>query len=317
MDALKTHAAQQSASAFMMVRPTTFGFDDQTAQTNAFQHRSKLDPNILRDRAEAEFNAFLHTLREHHIEVAVFTDQPLPPKPNAVFPNNWLSTWPDGRVYLYPMATPSRRYERNPVALTMLSQTYTVGAVHDLTAAESEGAYLESTGAMIFDHPNRTVYACLSPRCDEQLFREHAAELEYEPITFHGILEGVPVYHTNVMLTIHSTTAILCSAAIPDTAERHQVLQRLKASGHEIIDITPEQVKHFCGNTLEVRNRHGHRFLVLSATAHAAFTPAQLKVLGQDKTLLPMEIPTIEELGGGSARCMLAEIFLPHHRPMS
>jgi len=301
----------QSTRHLLMIRPNSFGYDAQTAVTNVFQHRPQSEAAAARARAQAEFDAYVGLLRSHGIEAIVFDDPPEPPKPNGVFPNNWLSTTPDGRIFLYPMATPSRRAERNPAVLAMLGQSFQVSAVRDLSDAESHDAFLESTGVMVFDHINAVVYACVSARCDEALLVAHAKELGYTPVIFRAYDQGLPVYHTNVMLGIQTTTAVICSAVISDKAERERVLSSLRATGRTIVDISAAQMEQYCGNVLEVQNHAGHRFLLLSASAYAAFTPSQLEVLGHDKALLPVALPTIEAIGGGSARCMVAEIFLP------
>ncbi|HSX02983.1 MAG TPA: arginine deiminase-related protein [Candidatus Saccharimonadia bacterium] len=300
------------ASAVFMVHPTTFGYDDQTAQTNAFQNRPAETSATVAERAATEFEAATQQLRDHGIEVVVFRDQPEPSKPNAVFPNNWLSTWPDGRVFLYPMATQSRRVERSPQALQQLAQSFELGQIIDLSRAEDEGKYLESTGAIIFDHAHKLAYAALSPRCDAQLFTDHVQSLGYEPIAFRAADQsGVAVYHTNVLMGVQSTTAVVCAEAISDPAERARVIDSLERTGHQVAIISQTQMNRFCGNVIELQNDRGRRYLLLSQTAHEAFTPDQRLLLGQDKTLLPVAIPTIEAVGGGSARCMVAEVFLP------
>lgn len=302
----------QSAAAMLMVRPASFGFDTQTAQTNTFQHVIGESSAAVRRHAEAEFDAFVQVLRSHDIEVVVFDDAPTPPKPNAVFPNNWLTTWSEGRVYLYPMATESRRIERNPDILSMLRERFTVSEVIDISVAEETGVILEGTGAMVFDHAHKIVYGAVSPRCNRGLFEQHAEVLGYRPIAFTAQdKQGVPIYHTNVMMGVQSTTAVVCGESIIDTAEREQVFSTLRQTGHEVVDITHNQMDQFCGNVLEVRNVRDEPFLVMSSTAYRAFTPAQKEVLARDKTLVCADIPTIEQVGGGSARCMLTEIFLP------
>lgn len=303
---------QQAASAVLMVRPTSFGFDEQTAQTNTFQNQVALATKQVTKLAIEEFDAAVAVLRSHGIQVMVFEDQDELPKPNAVFPNNWLSMWPDGQLYLYPMATESRRVERSPRALDLLKLSFGVKEVTDISVSEQSERYLESTGVMIFDHHKRLVYACISPRCDEQLFRSHAAELGYEPVIFHAYDEqGTAVYHTNVLMGIQSTTAVICSEAITDPGERANVLGHLEQTGHAVVAITQAQMHSFCGNVLELQNNEGQRFLAMSETAYKGFTPAQRALLQQDKTIVPLAIPTIETIGGGSVRCMLAEIFLP------
>jgi hypothetical protein len=300
----------QSAGAVLMVYPTTFGFNDQTATTNSFQHLLDLSADEIRRRVREEFEATVEQLRRRDIEVVVFEDRPVPIKPDAVFPNNWLSTWPDGLIYLYPMATENRRLERSPDLIDQLRAQFVVKDVVDLSFSERTGAYLEGTGAIVFDHLHRLAYASESPRCSADLLRSHTDELGYRPIVFHAFDEdGRPIYHTNVVLGIQTTTAVVCGGCIADPAERAEVLAEL-GRHRVVIDITLPQMNSFCANVLEVRNAGGQRFLLLSGTALAQFSPAQLELLSADKTLLPVDIPTIEAVGGGGLRCMLAEVFL-------
>jgi len=299
-----------------MVQPVSFGFDDQTAQTNTFQNKLSIEASEITRKALQEFDDFIDRLRQHDIDVTIFRDEPLPPKPNAVFPNNWLSTWPDGRLFLYPMATESRRIERSEKLLHDLKESFDTKQIIDHTKQEEDGIFLESTGVMIFDHVHKIAYGCLSPRCNEQLFRDHAVELGYEPVCFNAYANGAAIYHTNVLMGVQSTTAVICLEAITDPLARRMVKGNLEKTGHEIVDITLDQMNHFCGNVLEVRNKQGDKFLILSQAAHDAFTEEQRRILSQDKTLLPMAIPTIETIGGGSARCMIAEIFLPALTPV-
>ncbi len=304
--------SMQSAQHLLMVRPTTFGFDDETALSNTFQQKSPLSKEEIRNRALAEFTNATEKLRSHSIDVTIFEDSEEAEKPNAVFPNNWLSTWPNGHIYLYPMATESRRTERSGAALSLLDDEFLVQNVVDFSSTEIQGKYLESTGVIIFDHEAKLAYGCMSLRCDKDLFNEHVKGLGYTPVPFHAFdASGMPIYHTNVLMGVQSTTAVVCLEAIPDGEEQDIIIQHLKNTGHTIIPITHSQMTSFCGNVLEVQNIKGERFLLLSQTAYDAFTPEQRDQLSKDKTLLPLAIPTIETIGGGSVRCMLAEIFLP------
>ena len=296
-----------------MVRPDGFGFDEQTAATNTFQTHVSLSLKEIRARTNHEFDAMVDSLRQHGIQVVVFEDhEDAASKPNAVFPNNWLSMWPDGHVFLYPMATDSRRIERSFSALQELTRQFKITEVTDIAEVEAYGNYLESTGVMIFDHHNRIVYGCLSPRCDASLFTSHALQLGYEPALFEAYdAAGAAIYHTNVMMGIQSTTAVICAEAITDESVRAEVLSMLTRTGHKIVEITQAQMTSFCGNVLELQNEAGELFLAMSQSAFGAFTPEQRRILSCDKTLLPFDITTIETIGGGSVRCMLAEVFLP------
>ncbi len=295
-----------------MVRPTSFGFNEQTARTNTFQNHVSLSPEELHNQANQEFDAMVTKLRSNGVHVTVFEDTDALRKPDAVFPNNWFSAWHDGQVYLYPMATESRRIERSYMALHALSQDFKIAQVTDITETENYGFALESTGVMIFDHEHKVVYGCVSPRCDAGLFTDHALKLGYEPVVFHAFgQDGTAVYHTNVLMGVQSTTAVICAEAITDEQERTLVLETLKNTGHEVVEISQEQMASFCGNVLELQNNKGERFVAMSQAAHDNFTDEQRAVLSADKTLLPFDITTIETVGGGSVRCMLGEVFLP------
>jgi len=296
-----------------MVRPRSFGFNEQTAATNSFQHHVALSSKRIQQQADNEFMAMVDSLRQHKIRVIVFEDSDsTPPKPDAVFSNNWLSTWPDGTIYLYPMATESRRTERNFAALDLLNQQFAVRTVSDISATEQYGVYLESTGAIVFDHSNKLAYGCISDRCDQSLFISHVLQRGYQPVPFHAYdPKGKAVYHTNVLMGITTHAAVICAEAITDQSERAQVLSMLKRSGREILAISAEQTAAFCGNVLELRSAANESFLAMSQTAFDAFTPRQRQILTHNAKPLPFRIPTIETIGGGSARCMLTEVFLP------
>lgn len=303
--------SKQSARSVLMISPTTFGYDYQTAESNAFMVEVPVEPDLITHQASDEFEVAVEKLRAADVDVIVHQGDPDEYRPSAVFPNNWLSTWPDGRVFTYPMATASRRVERDSRVLDQLTETHIITEIVDISESEVNGQHLESTGAIVFDHQAKVAYGCISERCDVDLFTSHVESLGYRPVAFHAYdPSGVPIYHTNVMLAIQSTTAVICSEAIPDPAERQQVLDLLRAD-HTVIDIGFDQLNSFCGNVLEIENRHGDKLLVMSQTAYQAFDEPQRQQLAQDKKILPISIPTIEVSGGGSIRCMLAEIFLP------
>lgn len=210
------------------------------------------------------------------------------------------------------MTAETRRIERSYVAIQALAQDYNITKVTDISRTEKYGVALESTGVMIFDHENKIVYGCISPRCDASLFTSHALELGYKPILFRAYgPDGIAVYHTNVLMGIQSTTAVICAEAITDPSDRELVITSLETTGHTIIEITQAQMAAFCGNVLELHNDAGDAFIAMSQTAYNNFTAKQRKILSHDKTLLPFSIPTIETIGGGSVRCMLGENFLP------
>lgn len=301
------------ARTVLLVRPASFGYNAETALTNHFQQApAGLQAPAARQQALAEFDAAVATLRGAGLRVLVFEDTAAPAKPDAVFPNNWLTLHPDGRAVLYPMCAPSRRPERRPDILAALRQQFQLRDILDLSGHEAENRFLEGTGSIIFDHPHRRAYAALSPRTDAGLLTEVCAWLGYRPVPFHAVdARGQAIYHTNVMMCLGPDFAVVCLESLPDAAERAVVLAELQRTGHGIVDITLDQVARFAGNMLVVQPAAGRPRLVMSQSAHDALTPAQREQLARCCDLLPLRIPTIETLGGGSARCMLAEVLLP------
>ncbi|TGE29212.1 citrulline utilization hydrolase CtlX [Hymenobacter metallicola] len=304
----------QSASTVLLVRPVRFAFNAETAASNHFQQAlAQLSAEQLQQQAFAEFDNAVASLRANGIDVMVVDDTAEPAKPDAVFPNNWGTFHPDGRVLLYPMCAPNRRAERRPDILAGLAQQFQLTEVIDLSHHEQQGRFLEGTGSIIFDHLHRVAYAGVSARTDAALFAEVAARLGYRPVAFHAHdPQGQPIYHTNVMLCVGARFAVLCVESITDAAEQAAVVASLEATGHEIVAISLAQVARFAGNMLTVQPAAGGpERLVMSQRAYEALTAAQRQQLSQYCELLPLPIPTIETIGGGSARCMLAEIFLP------
>lgn len=303
----------QSTNTVFVVRPARFGFNAETAESNHFQHQlPELNAATIQAQVFTEFDALVATLRAKGVRVLVFEDTPIPAKPDAVFPNNWLTLHPDGRVLLYPMCAPNRRLERRPDILAALSQQFTVTEVIDLSHYEQQNQFLEGTGSILFDHENRVAYAALSPRTHAGLFAEVAARLGYRPVSFRAHdAQGQEIYHTNVMLCIGSGFAVVCLESITDAAERAAVVGSFIVSGHEIVPISLEQVARFAGNLLALQTSAGTTVLAMSQSAYAALTAPQRQTLEKYAELLPLPIPTIETIGGGSVRCMLAEVFLP------
>jgi hypothetical protein len=303
----------QAASTVFLVRPARFSFNNQTADSNRFQQPlSGLSEPVLQQQAQAEFDQLVETLRAKGVRVLVFDDTPEPHTPDSIFPNNWLTLHPDGRVLLYPMCAPNRRLERRPDILAALGQSFTVQEVVDFSEAEQEGRFLEGTGSILFDHVHRVAYACLSPRTDAGLFAEVCVRLAYRPVTFQAVdALGHAIYHTNVMMCIGEKFAVVCLESIQDKAERVAVAASLQETGHQIIAITLGQVARFAGNMLTLQPAARRTILAMSQSAFDALEPAQRDTLGQFCELVPLAIPTIETIGGGSVRCMLAEVFLP------
>jgi hypothetical protein len=303
----------QSASTVFLVRPVRFSFNEETALSNHFQQAlTGLGEEAVQAQAFAEFDAAVARLRGKGVQVLVFDDTPEPRKPDAVFPNNWATLHPDGTVLLYPMCAPNRRAERRADILEALRADFTISQVIDLSHYEQDGRFLEGTGSIIFDHLHRVAYAGISPRTDAALFAEVAQRLGYRPVAFHACDEqGQEIYHTNVMMCVGARFAVVCLTSITGVPERAAVVGSLTATGHEIVDISLAQVAHFAGNMLTLQPAAGPELLVMSQSACDALTAAQKETLERYCELLPLAIPTIETIGGGSARCMLAEVFLP------
>jgi hypothetical protein len=313
--AAPAHSGQepQSARAVLMVRPASFGFNAQTAASNAFQNAPRSADTDLETLALKEFDGVAEALRHAGVEVLIAPDSATPPKPDALFPNNWVSFHCDGTVALYPMLALNRRAERRE---EILGQVVTEGGFRvartvDLTHREAEGKFLEGTGSVVLDRAHRVAYASLSPRTDLDVLGEFAQLLDYELITFETQdLAAAPVYHTNVVMAIGSRFAVVCGAAIAEVQHRDAVFHKLRSAGHDIVDITLQQMSHFAGNLLELTHSQG-RMIALSTTAWRSLDRGQRRTLESHATLLPVAIPTIERIGGGGVRCMLAEIHLP------
>ena len=294
-----------------MIRPGRFYPNPKTAADNAFQRDANRDLDALTLVARNEFDAAVQTLRTAGVNVHVFEDTAEPEKPDAVFPNNWISTHHDGRIALFPMYSNLRRRERRQDIVEGLRKHYRVTEVIDYSAFEDEGCYLEGTGSLVFDHLNRFAYVSLSNRSNPKMIQRFADDFSYEPVTFTSIgSNGQPIYHTNVIMCIGTAFAMVGLETIPNKAERQQVRAHLEKTGKEIIELSADQIANFTGNAIELQNRRGEKLLVLSSRAAKALTGEQRGTLTRYARLLPLELPTIE-LGGGSARCMIATIHLP------
>ncbi|WP_026462771.1 citrulline utilization hydrolase CtlX [Adhaeribacter aquaticus] len=302
-----------TTSALLMVRPSSFAYNTQTAASNAFQQElQELTPEQIRLNALAEFDKFVALLRAKGIQVLVIDDTQAPEKPDAIFPNNWITMHQNGTIALYPMHAPNRRMERRQDILDLLKQHYQVNHLIDFSLFEKEDKFLEGTGSIILDHENQFAYACISPRTDLVLLHIFCDTFKYKPIAFHAYDQhSVLIYHTNVMLCIGSQFAVICSEAIHDPEERRLVLDNLSRTGHELVEITLDQLSRFAGNMLQVHNHEGKHFLIMSEQAYKALNPKQIENIEKYTEILATPLYTIEHIGGGSARCMLAEIFLP------
>ena len=301
----------QSANAAVMIRPFRFYPNPETACDNAFQREVALDvADGISRAAQEEFDQALELLRGAGVTVHVFEDTPSPEKPDAVFPNNWFSTHPDGRVALYPMYSPSRRNERRRDVIDELSKSYRIDALVDYSSYEQRGLFLEGTGSLVLDYVNRIAYVSLSKRSDRELVQRFCQDFGFEPILFESVSDdGRPIYHTNVVMCVGSEFALVGLDLIADRGQRETIRHRLEASGKKVIELNRDQIANFAGNTLELRN-DSEKLLVLSSRAVEALTGEQRKEIEQHARLLPLALPTIE-LAGGSARCMLAAIHLP------
>jgi hypothetical protein len=263
-------------------------------------------------RAQAEFDAMADLLLAHQIEVHVVDDTLVPVKPDAIFPNNWVSFHEDGRVILYPMQAPNRRLERRIDVLDWLRKIFVITEVLDESPFEAEGKYLEGTGSLVFDHVNRVAYASRSPRTDEALVNRICQLLQYQPVVFDAVdEEGRPIYHTNVVMCVGTRFAVICLDAIQREADQDAVLDQLARSGHRVVAISYAQMRAFAGNMLEVADMEGQPYVLISQTALASLLPGQVDALSKEAELLPVAVPTIERYGGGSVRCMVAGIHLP------
>lgn len=301
----------QITDTILMIRPAAFGYNEETSANNYFQSAVTLDSKELQSKALAEFDRMVQILKNCGIEVIVIEDTPEPVKPSAVFPNNWLSTSPDGTLFVYPMFAPNRRLEKREDILQSINEKFIVKNFQDWSEYEVEGKFLEGTGSMIIDHENKVIYACYSSRTEVSVLEKYANTNGYRAIIFYATdKNGFPVYHTNVVMVLGEKFAVLCEEAIEEEWELIAVKQLLESTAHEVIRITREQMHHFAGNMLQVKNKSNENFLVMSQTAFDSFTKDQKEQLSSFCTLLPIPVPTIEQTEGGSVRCMMAEIFL-------
>lgn len=306
---------RQSTNTVVMVRPDHFGFNPQTAETNPFMHDPESLHETARDvrvRAQKEFDGMVTLLREHGVEVILLPTREDAMTPDAVFPNNWFSHHQNGTLVLYPMLTPNRRLERQQNLLVSLLQQRSIAVddVIDLTSNEETDTILESTGSMVFDRVSKVAFAMASPRTNEVLFRKWCKTMGYESVYIVTPKSHFKeVYHTNLLMSIGTSFAVVCLDVIEDGAVKLQMKDLLRDLGKEVIEISLNQVYAFCGNILEVQSTTGDKKIVTSATAKEAFTTKQLEQLSKHGEIVAVSIPTIEKVGGGGARCMMAEVF--------
>ena len=298
----------QTTSKILMVRPVNFGFNEETAVNNSFQ--TKGCEECINDKALAEFDRFAGLLRENGVDVYVINDTPEPHTPDSIFPNNWFSTHEGGTLVLYPMFAPNRRAERKGSVLDLITGIFNTVRVVDLSASEGDGKFLEGTGSMVIDRDNDIVFACRSPRSDEGVLMRFCEELECDYYMFDALdAAGSPIYHTNVMMAIGSAFAVVCLDAVRDINERVAIIDLLEENNKEIIEISPEQMESFAGNMLEVKSMKGEPLLVMSERAKNSLDSEQILAIERYCRILSVDLEYIENNGGGSARCMMAEIF--------
>lgn len=303
----------QSVSTILMVRPANFGFNEQTAKSNAFQsiddEHSEREVSKL---AKVEFDGFVAKLRDHGISVIVYEEDYHPDRTDAVFPNNWISFHENGRVIIYPMEAPNRRLEKDQRVLELLRSNFEINTVQDLGEFESKNQFLEGTGSIIFDYMHRKGYACRSTRTDDELFKEVCLSLSYEPVLFEASdSNGIPIYHTNVMMALGTGYVVICMDSIKDIDQKNKLMDAFAVDGLEIIDIEFDQLANFAGNMLELRNAEDQRHLVMSKSAFDSLRKDQIDQIEKYARPLWVDISTIENTGGGSARCMMAAVHLP------
>jgi hypothetical protein len=306
----QTDAHAQSTNSVLMIRPGRFYPNPETAADNTFQRSVERGSDALTPVARKEFDAVAQTLRAAGVSVHVFEDTAEPEKPDAVFPNNWISTHHDGRIALFPMYSALRRRERRRDIIEELRKHYRVTEVIDYSAFEEQGCCLEGTGSLVLDHLNKIAYVSLSNRSNPKVIRRFADDFSYEPVTFTSIgSNDQPIYHTNVMMCLGTAFALVGLETIRDKAERQHVRARLERSAKDIVELSPDQIANFAGNAIELHDAYGEKLLVLSGRAIRALTEEQRARLTRYVRFVPFELPTIE-LGGGSARCMIATIHL-------
>lgn len=309
----------QTSPHILMVKPANFGFNPQTAASNFYQQKDERNSSVIRDLARNEFDAFVVLLRDQGVNVIVIEDTADPVKTDAVFPNNWFSTHADGKLLLYPMYSSNRRLERRKDLIEELMRlNFKVGEIVDLSFFEKDDQFLEGTGSMVMDHTAKVIYAGYSERTHRLPLDYVGKLLGYEVIGFKAVQEingqSSPIYHTNVMMHVGTDLAVICLDSIPKASEKLKIQRKLSESGKKIVPILAKQKFNFAGNMLEVSNDGGEKFTVMSQTALDSLNVGQIQLIEKYTTIISPRIPTIEKLGGGSARCMIAEIFLPRGR---
>ncbi len=306
---------QQITDTILMIRPVAFRMNEETVANNYFQKQIQIEEGDINSKAQAEFDAIVEKLRAIGVNVIVEDDLLDLDTPDSIFPNNWVSFHHNGIVGLFPMFAENRRRERREEIIDRLEEEgFLVEGFMDYTSAEDAGVFLEGTGSILLDRVHHKAYCALSPRADEELFIEFCEDFEYDPVVFNANQtvdgERLPIYHTNVLMALAENFAVICLDAIDDRSEKKNVLEHLKQSGKEIIEITEAQMHQFAGNMLQVRGKD-HKYMVMSTAALDSLTQEQISAIEKHCLILSSDLETVESCGGGSARCMMAEVFLP------
>ncbi len=307
----------QITNTILMIRPVNFRMNEQTAVNNYFQEELKINNTQINARAQKEFDDFVKVLQGHGVKVIVVDDRKETDTPDSIFPNNWVSFHNSGTVVVYPMFAENRRRERrDDIFDTLEEQGFKINDVIDYTSAEEEGVFLEGTGSILKDRVNQKAYCALSERAHEELFIEFCEDFDCFPVIFtaNQTVDGkrLPIYHTNVMMAMAETFAVICLDAIDDKKERKTVVDHLKKDDKEILPITEEQMHCFAGNMLQVLGKNEKRLMVMSSAAYNSLSDVQIKAIEKNNEIVHSSLETIETCGGGSARCMMAEVFLPN-----
>ena len=306
---------QQTTNNILMIRPVDFNFNHQTAINNHYQ-KTQDGLDAVNEKAQKEFDLLVEKLQSNGINVLVFDDDLSHDTPDSIFPNNWITFHSNGDIALYPMFAINRRLERREDVLSFVEEKgFSINNIVDYTSAENEDLFLEGTGSMILDRTNKKVYCSLSQRSSEEILIEFCEDFQYTPVVFNSFQnvndQRLPIYHTNVMMCIAETFAVVCLESIDDQSQQKNVVNHLSESGKEIIEISEDQVEKFSGNMLQLKDTNGDAILVMSDSAHMALTKQQVDKIQKHCKILSSPIPTIETCGGGSVRCMIAEVFLP------
>ena len=300
----------QTTSHILMIRPVNFGYNAETAVNNAFQVAG-MDAEAQK-KALREFDDFVSVLRSNGVDVTVVQDTPEPHTPDSIFPNNWISFHNDGTVIFYPMYAANRRLERKQHVIDTVRTLFEIKSQIDLSSYESKNIFLEGTGSMVLDRDNKIAYACLSPRTDKKVLEDFCKQTGFKPVSFRAVdSKGREIYHTNVMMCVADHYVVICLESIDDKTERENVTTAITGSDKEIIEISFDQMNHFAGNMLQVENVSGQKLLVMSSQAFRSLTKQQVDKLSSYNNIIHSPLVTIETNGGGSARCMMAEVHLP------